>query len=139
MKKAKWRVIIDTNIWISFLITNSFRKLDTLIADNRIEILFSKELIEEFTEVISRPKFQIFFSPADTILLFNKFDKYGTIIKVKSRVAVCRDVKDNFLLALAKDGDANYLITGDKDLLSVTKFEKCIILPYAGFEKLFLK
>lgn len=41
--------------------------------------------------------------------------------KRKDRVIIdtnlCRDPKDNFLLSIAKDGNANYLLTGDNDLL----------------------
>jgi predicted nucleic acid-binding protein len=49
---------------------------------------------------------------------------------------VCRDPKDNFLLALAKDGLADYLITGDRDLLSVKKFGKTQIVTLNEFEKI---
>jgi len=46
----------------------------------------------------------------------------------------CRDPKDNFLLALAKDGNADYLITGDDDLRSMNQFEKTIIVKLNEFE-----
>ena len=43
---------------------------------------------------------------------------------------MCRDAKDNYLLALAKDSDANLLVTGDKDLLVIAKFENTEIVTY---------
>ncbi len=53
-----------------------------------------------------------------------------------SVVDVCRDTKDNFLLALAKDGNADFLITGDKDLLVLEKYENTQILTYREFEEI---
>jgi predicted nucleic acid-binding protein len=41
---------------------------------------------------------------------------------------MCRDSKDNFLLSLAVDGNADYLITGDKDLLILEKVNKTLIV-----------
>jgi uncharacterized protein len=46
---------------------------------------------------------------------------------------VCRDSKDNFLLALAKDGKADYLLTGDKDLLELVQFGNTRIETLAVF------
>ncbi len=56
------------------------------------------------------------------------------MVDVRSKVELCRDPKDNFLLALAKDGDADYLITGDADLLVLKEFEKTKIVTLAEFE-----
>jgi putative PIN family toxin of toxin-antitoxin system len=61
------------------------------------------------------------------------FDPYIDFIEVKCKVEVCRDPNDDFLLALAKDGKANFLITGDKDLLDIVKFEKVVILKINDF------
>jgi hypothetical protein len=47
-----------------------------------------------------------------------------TIAHINSRVTVCRDLKDNYLLALARDSNANFLITGDKDLLEIKNSKK---------------
>ena len=54
-------------------------------------------------------------------------------INIISNVKVCRDPKDNFLLALANDGKADYLLTGDKDLLELKKFGKTKIITITGF------
>jgi uncharacterized protein len=44
-------------------------------------------------------------------------------IEITSEVSIGRDAKDNYLLALAKDSQADFLITGDRDLLSLVNFE----------------
>ena len=61
------------------------------------------------------------------------FKPFIDLIEVKSIVTVCRDPKDNFLLALAKDGKADYLLTGDKDLLDIIKFGKTKIKTITSF------
>lgn len=50
------RIILDTNLWISFLISNEFSKLDSILSDKDSILLFSDELLEEFLSVIERPK-----------------------------------------------------------------------------------
>jgi putative PIN family toxin of toxin-antitoxin system len=89
--------------------------------------------MEEFMEVVRRPKFEKYFGEDDISELLSLFEYYGHLVSVDSTVAVCRDHKDNFLLALAKDGVADYLITGDKDLLDVGTFEGTRILSFNAF------
>jgi predicted nucleic acid-binding protein len=45
------RLILDTNLWISFLISNRYEKLDRLLLVDKCTVLFSQELIEEFVAV----------------------------------------------------------------------------------------
>lgn len=52
---------------------------------------------------------------------------------VKSKVNVCRDSKDNFLLSLSQDSKADFLITGDKDLLVLEKFKSTRVLTISDF------
>ena len=57
MPLKKDRGIIDTNLWISFLIKKNLAKIDTLFKENRVVLLFSQELLDEFIEVAERSKF----------------------------------------------------------------------------------
>lgn len=61
LTKQKHRIIIDTNLWISFLLTGNYSKIDSLLNNNDCILLFSKELISEFIEVAQRPKFRKYF------------------------------------------------------------------------------
>ena len=79
-------------------------------------------MIEEFLTVINRPKFKKYFDKSDIEKVIDLFDVYGEISDVTSNIDLCRDKKDNFLLALAKDAHADYLVTGDKDLLQLKSF-----------------
>lgn len=127
------KVILDTNLWISFLITRKLDTLDNLIETKKIKLIFSDELIEEFLVVAKRPKFEKYFSDSDIKRLLTLFKDYGKLLKVKTSVNDCRDKKDNFILNLAIDSKANYLVTGDKDLLTLKKIRKTKILSMTDF------
>lgn len=130
----KNRIIIDTNLWVSFLLTKQFSFLDDLLEHRKIQLIFSQELLSEFVEVIKRPKLRKYFSDENLESLLETIEQYADFITVTSNVNVCRDEKDNFLLSLAKDGSANYLITGDQDLLVINQFEKTEIITIAEFK-----
>lgn len=130
----KIRAILDTNLWISYLISKELSKIDVLLERDEITLIFSIELIEEFIEVALRPKFRNFFSVETIGNLLDLFDSYGELVDVTSRVEACRDPKDNFLLALAKDGHVDFLVTGDADLLELGHFEGAEILRFSDFE-----
>ncbi|MDX9696901.1 MAG: putative toxin-antitoxin system toxin component, PIN family [Bacteroidales bacterium] len=135
--KKKSRVIVDTNIWISFLISKSLGDLDKPILNGKIVLLFSHESMTEFIDVTSREKLKPFFTDEDIAALIDLIEEYGEIVKINSQVQICRDTKDNFLLALAKDGKADYLVTGDKDLLILESFEKTKITNLTDFRELY--
>jgi hypothetical protein len=134
MRKSKpIKVIIDTNIWVSFLISNKIIKLDSLFYQNRIIVLFSKELLDELNKVSKYPKLKKYFSPTAIEDMINSLNDYLDFIEVFTKVNICRDPNDNFLLSLAKDGKANYLITGDNDLLDLKSFGQTKIISLVDF------
>ena len=133
MPKKKDRIIIDTNLWISFLLTNDFSRLDQIFEDRSAVLLFSETLIEEFIEVAQRPKFKRYFTLSDLESLLTRIKDEAEFVEVTSEVKICRDPKDDFLLSLAKDGKATLLITGDKDLLDLKELGKTKIITITDF------
>jgi uncharacterized protein len=127
------KVILDTNLWISFLISKRLDFIDDLLYDGKVKLIFSKELIEEFLTVAKKPKFKKYFTDDKISDLLRLFDRYGKLIEVSSKTEECRDFKDNFLLNLAIDGKADYLITGDSDLLVIKKIKKTEIITWTDF------
>jgi putative PIN family toxin of toxin-antitoxin system len=134
MQKIKVsRIVIDTNLWISFLITKDFSKLDEILFEHHGVLVFSKELLEEFLEVAKRPKFRRFFNNEDIEQILETIDEFADFVKVEAQVNICRDPKDNFLLALSIDGNADILLSGDKDLLDLRKIGKTKIITITEF------
>ena len=128
MPKKKSRIVIDTNIWISFLLMKDYSLFDKIVSNPNSTLLFSARLLEEFIEVAGRPKFKRYFSTNDLEELLYQMRAHSEFITIISNVNICRDPKDNFLLSLSKDGKASPLITGDKDLLDLKRAGKTQIV-----------
>jgi uncharacterized protein len=133
MQNKVSRIIIDTNLWISFLITKDFTKLDEIIFSRHSIIVFSQELLDEFLEVVKRPKFRRFFSASDIEEIIETIEEYAEFVRVQTKIEICRDPKDNFLLSLSVDGNADFLLTGDQDLLDLQNFGETTITTISNF------
>ncbi|MEO6168565.1 MAG: putative toxin-antitoxin system toxin component, PIN family [Chitinophagales bacterium] len=99
----------------------------------RIKFLFSNELLNEISVAGTKPKLKKYFSSNALQEMLLNMEDYIELVEVKSKINICRDIKDNFLLALAKDGRADFLLTGDKDLLTLQKYGKTEILSNSMF------
>lgn len=127
------RVVIDTNIWISFLISDRLRRLDALLYTDALKILFSESLLNELANTMQKAKLKKYFAANALDEMLENLGSYIDLVDVRSVVTVCRDPNDNFLLALSKDGKADYLVTGDKDLLELKKFGRAQIVTITKF------
>lgn len=126
-------VIIDTNLWVSFVISKKYNLLDNLLFSGKVRLLFSEELIIEIQKTISKPKLKAYFVNRPLEKMLSVFETFIDLVEVESVVKMCRDSNDDFLLALGKDGNADYLITGDRDLLDLKKFGKTKIVTIKDF------
>ncbi len=134
MRADTLRVVIDTNIWISFLIGKSLTGLSEATIQDRVKILFSTALFAELIEVLQRPKFKKYFSNQSIENLVALLHEKVEWIEITDIFNDCRDPKDNFLLDLAVSGQANYLVTGDADLLVLNPFHGVEIISYPFFQ-----
>ena len=131
--KPPIKVIIDTNLWISFLIGKQLASLKVLLVEQKIKPILCQQLLNEINLVTKRPKLQKYFPQKKVQELLESLSVIGLCVELKSQVNACRDAKDNYLLALAKDSQADFLITGDQDLLSLQQFEITKIVTYQEF------
>jgi|688.fasta_scaffold09428_7 putative PIN family toxin of toxin-antitoxin system len=131
------RLVVDTNIWVSYLLAGSFHGLEAAVRAGRVILLVSTSSMEELRDVLDRPRLKKNFAPGLVKTFLFSLDQAGTRVAVRSVVNACRDPKDNFLLALAKDGRADLLITGDKELLDLAVFEGTRIVSPSSFLKAF--
>jgi len=99
----------------------------------RIRLLYSEGSLDDLAGVLMRPKLARHMEEADVELMFQRIKERGKRIMVRSDVRVCRDPDDDHLLALCKDGRADLLITGDKDLLVLKHFGATRILSPTEF------
>lgn len=135
MKNKEVKVIFDTNVWISFLIGKRLSKLKQYISDGRITIITTEQLLTEIKIVTNREKFKKYFPEESVNELVELLETIAKKVEIKPTHFINRDPKDNFLLDLIDYSEADYLITGDKDLLTHNPFKTAKIITPTEFEK----
>lgn len=117
------KIVIDSNVWISALVFGGKpRKIFENVLKNNQEIAISDELVSEIRRILLR-KFPNFSQDFEDLLV--ALDNYTTVYKIGDNpIDICRDHGDNFLLELSVKAQAEVLITGDNDLLSIGEFQK---------------
>ncbi len=128
------KVIIDTNIWISFLIGKHLKGLQNYLNNESIRIITCHEQLIELTEVLNKPKIKKYIKPYQIEEFLDLIYEVSEVVKISLLIDICRDKKDNYLLSLAKCSDSDYLITGDDDLLVLDGLISTKILKYSEFE-----
>lgn len=132
MKSKK--VIFDTNVWISFLIGKGLSKIKKFISDESITLITTEQLLTEIRMVTSREKLKKYFPKESVNELIDFLETIGEKVEIKPTHFINRDPKDNFLLDLIDFSKADYLVTGDKDLLEHNPFKTAKILNPTDFE-----
>jgi len=129
-----YKVVIDSNIWISFMIGKNLRGLVQYIRNGQITIITCTEQLHELSEAFRKPKFQKYFQTNQIATFFSFLEGVSLIVPITTAIApLCRDPKDDYLLALSIKSDAHYLVTGDKDLLEIQKINNTLIIKYVDF------
>ncbi len=127
---AALRVVMDTNVVVSALIFGGkVGKLRSLWQAGRVIPLASQVTITELTRVLAYPKFRL--TPAEQADLLADYGLFCESIAVPDElpnVPACRDAFDVPFLGLAIAGQADYLVTGDRDLLSLRDGFVCPIV-----------
>ena len=127
-------IIADTNWWISLLISNFENSFASLLEDETLEFCSCDELENEIPKCFQKNK------TSKISQRGNNKDFLGII--QPSRLACPPSLNGNYLsgskrqfsiLALSKDAEADFLITGDKDLLELEKFGRTIICTLNDF------
>jgi len=139
MSNSRKKIVIDTNVLVSALLNSNSNegKVYYHIIENE-KVVLSQDLFNEYTRTISKTKFKKYFDIEEISEALALLLEVGKIIKTKSKIFDCRDAKDNKLLELAVDSKANYIISGDDDLLSLNPYKKIKIITARQFMEKFL-
>jgi len=128
------RIIFDTNTLVSKLLFTKSVPGKAFSSGLRLgQILMSNDTFEELSVVLSRPKFNKYVTLEDRQQFLRLLSRVVEIIPIIKVVQQCRDPEDDKLLELAINGSADYLITGDEDLLVLKQFGDTKILTAAQF------
>lgn len=135
MKGKNIRVIFDTNVWISFLIGKRLIFIKNYIANGEITIIITQQLLNEIKDVTTRERIKKYFPKESVNELIELLKTIAEQIEITPTHFINRDPKDNFLLDLIDFSKADFLVTGDKDLLEHNPFKTASILTPSHFEK----
>jgi putative PIN family toxin of toxin-antitoxin system len=137
MPQKNITVIIDTNILISAILKDRLpeKMILRIIEDGSFDWIASEEIVQEYKTVISRPKFLI---PGDEIKFqFDLIDRMTTIVYPDLKIIFKRDQKDAKFLSCALVSNADFLITGDSDLVEIVNYNNTKIISVPEFAALF--
>ena len=131
-------IVIDTNVIISGIFFGGYpRKILETVADKQISAYATTEIINEYYEIIDemikRKQGRINNSVLSQLVSKLK------IIQSSSSVNICRDSDDNKFIECAIDANALYIISGDKDLLDIQKFNNIQIVNTKFFCEKFIR
>jgi putative PIN family toxin of toxin-antitoxin system len=130
------RLIVDTNILISALLVEASLSAHLIVLwrEGWFDLLTSAEQLDELIRVTRYPKIRERLAPALAGRLINELRDIAVVMKNLPAVTVCQAPDDNYLLALAVAGSADFLVTGDKrDLLGLKLHEGTKIVTVRDF------
>ena len=130
------RVVFDTNILISgYLWKGPPRQAIEKVRDKEWTLLISKETTDELIRVLAYRKFSL--SPEEIQPIVEDLFRISEIIEVTTKVTAIRtDLTDNMFLALAVDGSAEVIVSGDHHLLDIRQFADVPIIRVRRFLQL---
>ena len=126
--------VYDTNILISGLFWRGTpRQVIHLARDGHVQAITCPILLDELRSVLTRPNkpFQLTEQEANRVL--EDILTFSQIVSPTEIPQVCRDPTDNIVLACALEGNAEYVVTGDPDLLTLKKHEQITIVTAREF------
>jgi hypothetical protein len=127
--KSNLRFVFDTNAIVSgLLIPDSKPRLAFDRAQDQGSILISIPILTELNEVLSREKFDKYLDEEQRKSFLAVLAKEAELIEIREEITDCRDPKDNKFLEVAICGNADCIISGDKDLLVLNPFRGVTVL-----------
>lgn len=137
VRSTAMRLVLDTNVLVSALLlpdSTPRKALDRAL--NSGTVLLSDGTLTELYQVLTRRRLRRYIDVHDIRSFLAAFVREAQWVEVNLQLSVCRDPKDNKFLELAVSGSANYVITGDSDLLVLNPFQGITILSPRSFLEL---
>jgi len=128
------KVVIDTNVWISALFWGGKpRQIIEVWLNNQVSLIISPLLYQEFFETVTKKAKALKLAPTFALKWLEILDQKAIFVHPQTKVEICRHSNDNLLLEVCLESNADYLVTGDKDLLILKTFKTTKILTPAQF------
>jgi putative PIN family toxin of toxin-antitoxin system len=117
------RLVLDTNLLVSGMLFGGSTSRQVIVKANNSGLLLASEAtLVELLQVFQRPKFDRAVHLELREALVREYAQRCQIVAIHSCIQACRDARDNKFLELAVDGQADLILTGDRDLLVLNPF-----------------
>lgn len=136
------KIILDTNVLVSALISNSYptKILHEIVFERNVLTYLSSEILEEYIEVMNRTKFERFHNFKNNAeVVINKLIEISILCHPTKKLSILTDLSDNKFLELASACRADFIITGNSNDFTVDKFENTQIVSPQFFYHQFAK
>jgi putative PIN family toxin of toxin-antitoxin system len=132
--KTRPRLVFDTNALVSRLLLPTSLPAQAVrhAADDGL-LLASDATLLELADVLARPKFDPYVTIAERQEFLRRFARIAVNVEIVRTIRACRDPKDDKFLELAVNGEADAIVTGDRDLLTLDPFQGIPILTSARY------
>ena len=129
------RAVLDTHLLVSYLLTHRppiATLIDEHVLHERLQLLTSAALLEELDRVLTYPRLQRYYTPAQRTRYVALLAAVSEIVDLPESVPrICRDPDDDWVIACAVVGKADVIASGDKDLLDLGYVGQVPIWPSA--------
>lgn len=137
------RAVLDTNVLVSGAILSAGAPAEILTAwrERRFDLVIGPTILSELDRVLHLPKIARRYSldPQDVQGLLDLLSVRAVVVTERHTVsAVLRDPKDNPILSCAVEGQADCIVTRDRDLLDLGQFRDIPIVSPAAFRRMLL-
>jgi len=131
----KPRVVLDTNILVSGLLGGTATEVIKQWRVGAFTLIVSAEIMAEYKAVLRRPKFKLPGWVIEELLEYIR-EHAEWVTPDREIHEIARDPSDNKFLEAAVSGQANWLVSGDNDLLDLSEFEGTPVIPSWEFLRL---
>jgi putative PIN family toxin of toxin-antitoxin system len=132
------RVIYDTNVIVSAILKPGSipASLVALCLEGSLKIILSPQILEEYREVLKRPKFG--FDPGAVDTFLHDLEKACQMVYPTKRLDCALDEDDNRFLECAEEARANFIVTGNRKHFPMSEFKGTKIVSPAEFAALLI-
>lgn len=129
--------MFDTSVLVSAALLPDSKPRQALeLALKKGKVLVSFAVLAEIYEVLSRKRFRRYIDEEDVRNFLAALTRETEYVDAVETITACRDPKDDKFLELAVGGQANYIVSGDSDLLALNPFRGVQIIPPHSFLRL---
>lgn len=131
------RAVVDTNLLVSYLISHRppiAKVIDVHLARGDFTLLTAPVLLEELTRVLEYPRLHRYYGAETRVRFVALIAGLSEIVDLPEKVPrICRDPDDDWVIACAVAGEADVIVSGDRDLLDLEQVSDISILSARDF------